>query len=85
MPPRRERQQTEGVEGPAEPPVARPQEEDTVAQRLERRRAELLQKRQLESIQELERELERELAGSPHASSVAVTGKESVVLLVSYK
>jgi hypothetical protein len=37
MPPRRERQPTEGVKGPAEPVMAQPQEEDTVAQRLERR------------------------------------------------
>jgi hypothetical protein len=82
MPPRRERQHTEGVEGPAEPAVAQPQEEDTVAQWLERRRAELLQKRQLESIQEIE----QELAGGPRASSVAVTGEESpVTSLVSYK
>jgi hypothetical protein len=50
MPPRRERQHTKGVEGSAEPAVAQPQEKDTIAQRLERRRAELLQKRQLESI-----------------------------------
>jgi hypothetical protein len=41
IPPRRERQHTEGIDGPAEPAVAQPQEEDTVAQRLERRRAEL--------------------------------------------
>jgi hypothetical protein len=82
MPPRRERQHTEGVEGPAEPTVAQPQEEVTVAQRLERRRAELLQKRQLESIQEIE----QELAGGPRASSVAVTGEESSdVSLVSRK
>jgi hypothetical protein len=82
MPPRRERQHTEGVEGPAEPAVAQPQEEDTVAQRLERRRAELLQKRQLESIQEIE----QELAGGPRASSVAVTGEESpVASFVSHK
>jgi hypothetical protein len=82
MPPRRERQHTEGVDGPAEPAVAQPQEEDTVAQRLERRRAELLQKRQLESIQEIE----QELAGGSRASSVAVTGEESpVASFISHK
>jgi hypothetical protein len=61
--------------------VAQPQEEDTVAQRLERRRAELLQKRQLESIQEIE----QELAGGPRALSVAVTGEDSAASLVSHK
>jgi hypothetical protein len=82
MPPRRERQKTEGLEPSAEPAVVQPQEEDTVAQRLERRRAELLQKRQLESIQEIE----QELAGGPRASSVAVTGEESsVASFVSHK
>jgi hypothetical protein len=52
MPPCRERQHTEGVEGPAEPAVAQPQEEDTVAQRLECRRAELLKDGQLDHLQE---------------------------------
>lgn len=61
--------------------MAQPQEEDTIAQRLERRRAELLQKRQLESIQEIE----QELAGGPRASSVAVTGEDSIASLVSHK
>jgi hypothetical protein len=52
-----------------------------VAQRLDRRRAELLQKRQLESIQEIE----QELAGGPRASSVAVTDEDSAALFVSHK
>jgi hypothetical protein len=52
MPPCRERQHTEGVKGPAEPTVAQPQEEDTVAQRLERRWAELLKDGQLDHLQE---------------------------------
>jgi hypothetical protein len=81
MPHRRERQQTEGINGPAEPPVARPQKKDTVAQRLERCRAELLEKRQLESIQELK----QELADGLCVSSIAVIDKESVTLLISYK
>jgi hypothetical protein len=82
MPPCRERQHTEGVKGPAEPAVAQSQEKDTVAQRLERCRAELLQKRQLKSIQQIE----QELAGGPRALSVAVTGEESpVALFVSHK
>jgi hypothetical protein len=81
MPLCRERQHTKGVKGPAEPVVAQPQEKDTVAQRLERRRAELLQKRQLKSIQEIE----QELAGRPRALSVAVTGEDSAALLVSHK
>jgi hypothetical protein len=76
-----ERQHTEGVKGPTEPAVAQPQEKDTVAQRLERRRAELLQKRQLESIQEIE----QELAGRPRALSIAVTGENSAVSLISHK
>jgi hypothetical protein len=81
MPPRRERQQTEGIEGPAEPSVAQSQEEDTVTQRLERRRAELLQKRQLECIQELE----QELTGGLQASSMAVIDEEFITLLISYQ
>jgi hypothetical protein len=81
MPPGRERQHTEGVERLAEPAVAQPQEEDTVAQRLERRRAELLQKRQLESIQEIE----QELADGPCALSVAVIDEESVASFISHK
>jgi hypothetical protein len=81
MPPHRERQQTEGVDPPTEPAVTQPQEKDTVAQRPGRRRGELLQKRQLESIQEME----QELAGGPRASSVTVTGEDSTALLVSYK
>jgi hypothetical protein len=82
MPPRRERQQTEGAEPPAEPAVAQPHEGDTVAQRLERRRAELLHEMQLKSIQEIK----QELADSPRASSMAVTGKESpIASLISYR
>jgi hypothetical protein len=44
---RRIRQQ-EGVEGPTAKPVLAQQEEESVARWLERRRAELLEKRQLE-------------------------------------
>lgn len=80
MPPRRERQHTEGADT-AGPAAAQPQEEESVAQRLERRRAELLERRQLESI----KEIEQELTGGPRASSVAVTGEDSGASLVSHK
>ena len=52
MSPRRERQYTKSTDPPTGPSTtAQPQEEeDTVAQRLEGRQTELLQKRQLESI-----------------------------------
>lgn len=61
--------------------MAQPQEEETVAQRLERRRAELLQKRQLESIQEIK----QELAGGSRVLSVIIIGEESVMSLMNYK
>jgi hypothetical protein len=61
--------------------MAQPQEENTVTQRLECCRAELLEKRQLELLQEVK----QESAGSLHASSMAITGKESSTLLGSYK
>jgi hypothetical protein len=68
---RRTRQQ-EGVEGPTAKPALAQQEEESIAQRLERRRTELFEKRQLENIQEIE----QELSEGAYASSIA-TGEES--------
>jgi hypothetical protein len=60
------------VEGPTAKPTLAQQEEESVAQRLERRRTEMFEKRQLENIQEIEQELSR----GARASSIA-TGEES--------
>jgi hypothetical protein len=86
MPPRPQRTRNEGISDAqgaenALPPEenypgsrgTQEQEEETTAQRLERRRAELLEKRRLKQIQEIE----EELAGGSRASSMALTGIES--------
>jgi hypothetical protein len=83
MPPRRERQPTQPVEDATravEEALEREEVEvESVAQRLKRRRAELREKRQLESIQEID----DELAGGSRASSRALTGEEPTI--VSHK
>jgi hypothetical protein len=73
MPPRRDRQRSEAIEGPqAEPQEGQEGPEEPITQRLERYRVELTEKRALESIQEIQ----RELAGGARASSTALTGEE---------
>jgi hypothetical protein len=87
MPLRRERQSTQPVKDATravEEALEREGEEikiKSIAQRLKRRRAELREKRQLESIQEIK----DELAGGSRASNKALTGEEPPTIIISYK
>jgi hypothetical protein len=81
MPPRRDRQRSEAIKGPqAEPQEGQEGPEEPITQCLERYRVKLTEKRALESIQEIQRELAE---GARAFSTVLIDEEEA--LSVSHK